>query len=987
MNKFNAIFGKTTYNSKPSRPLLSNEICGMEEKKYTFDQWKNEILLGKESCYAILKTNNKKYESVIENGKTRGALTKGSVIGINVLSVDIDNTESDIEEKGYFDLERIIQTLKKYNINPNLIQESWTSRKKKVLVGERFIDQQKFHLFFILNDELKLKIDYKDLDEETLLQEQEAMWASYQWYYKIFESLLPVDSSCKNANRIIYNSTSPLLFEDKEARLSIESLKNIMNEFGNPNDKKENTKKTRTKKKKKESKTAEEKAEEKAKKIEAKKMRDQLDEDENYVTKFLSDGSSVTLRRPQNSGVLYTCNAYRKLQEGVYPGYDWVKSLHSLFMYFDYEEEARDLWDHSTIRKARPDYDADHQHEQAIEANHTLWVKSWDIIRELSLQSTKYGGSPIYIENGCYYARGKESDYTITDFTFEILGTIEDRDYAAVEAKIHSAFNERFDRTVLLDMESFSDKKRFHKLLVQNTFTGNEKHLLLLKKMLMQQKIDDNLIKKAVDCVGLHKYEKEWYYTSEEKTIDKNGENFDKLVLRNDVAEIESDILDQEVLTKEEYLSTFEAVIKGYDKNYMLTAMGFCAAYLAYPMILSHEKIKRPHLMLIGESESGKSTVLEGLIQPFFNIAGAESAEGITPFAVTRNMSSSNALPFIIDEWKPSRIENYKKNLVSSIVRTSYDGLKKSRGSKDMTANKKFLARNTLVLAGEEGFTEKAVNDRSIILHFARTKMSGNKEYKEFKKSTSNIKRMGKTTLLHILGTNDKKLYDLYNKNLQFLLKNGGTYSRLNYNLVFISTGLDIISSFLGIDLTKEKKEVIELHLERAKEEKADTLSEVEKVLYEFDKLIEKNEFFEGKDFKITKDKLYIRVNIIYDKIRKYHRDITGENLISEKDFRKQLSLTEYFLKANSSMRVSDYKRANDDDGNFDASRSGTVQTNKSAFQLDLQKMRDKFPNLNNLLNISVDTDDTDIDRVDIKDEPSEVVKEVSEFFQSKIGE
>ena len=70
--------------------------------------------------------------------------------------------------------------------------------------------------------------------------------------------------------------------------------------------------------------------------------------------------------------------------------------------------------------------------------------------------------------------------------------------------------------------------------------------------------------------------------------------------------------------------------------------------------------VKFPHLFLIGEAGSGKSTTLERVLLPIFSAGRVMAATQVTAFTLMKDSASSNLVPLTMDEFKPSKMDRMK---------------------------------------------------------------------------------------------------------------------------------------------------------------------------------------------------------------------------------------------------------------------------------------------------------------------------------------
>ena len=129
--------------------------------------------------------------------------------------------------------------------------------------------------------------------------------------------------------------------------------------------------------------------------------------------------------------------------------------------------------------------------------------------------------------------------------------------------------------------------------------------------------------------------------------------------------------------------------------------------------------IKYPHLFLIGEAGSGKSTTLERVILPLFGRSKVVAAPQITGFTLMKDASSSNLFPQALDEFKPSKIDKTRLAALYNHFRDSYDGHEGVRGRADQT-QVSYTLLAPLMVAGEESPDESAIRERGMELLFSK---------------------------------------------------------------------------------------------------------------------------------------------------------------------------------------------------------------------------------------------------------------------------
>ena len=149
-----------------------------------------------------------------------------------------------------------------------------------------------------------------------------------------------------------------------------------------------------------------------------------------------------------------------------------------------------------------------------------------------------------------------------------------------------------------------------------------------------------------------------------------------------------------------------------------VTVLAWCTGCFVKEMLRSMG-VKYPHLFLIGEAGSGKSTTLERVILPLFGRSKVVAAPQITGFTLMKDASSSNLFPQALDEFKPSKIDKTRLAALYNHFRDSYDGHEGVRGRADQT-QVSYTLLAPLVVAGEESPDESAIRERGMELLFSK---------------------------------------------------------------------------------------------------------------------------------------------------------------------------------------------------------------------------------------------------------------------------
>lgn len=299
-------------------------------------------------------------------------------------------------------------------------------------------------------------------------------------------------------------------------------------------------------------------------------------------------------------------------------------------------------------------------------------------------------------------------------------------------------------------------------------FLGTQKNLQDIKAELYEQV---PLILKGILSNGLHKKEGEWVFVDEEGALRSDG------TIRKDLVQIpqegiRSKILEVDPITSEELQTIAPFLLEFNSIEIAASIMGYVGAIFLKERLKQEFNIKFPHLLISGEAGAGKSETVENIIMPMLSYASdKQTANGITAYTAERKISSSNTLPFIINEYKPTQMPQYKVDLISYLLRVAYEDETSIRGRKDLTMQTLKLTA-PIILIGELSTTETAVIERSLILTLSI--VDSEPHFFEFSNLVSSgvLPQLGRSLLEQALKIEKSELEDLIkeiNKNIEEL--------------------------------------------------------------------------------------------------------------------------------------------------------------------------------------------------------------------------
>ncbi|OAA93025.1 CHC2 zinc finger domain-containing protein [Clostridium coskatii] len=313
------------------------------------------------------------------------------------------------------------------------------------------------------------------------------------------------------------------------------------------------------------------------------------------------------------------------------------------------------------------------------------------------------------------------------------------------------------------------------------------------------------------------------------------------------------------------------------------------------------------HLLLAGESGGGKSTTLENVIAAILNYPkdDIKSIGLTTPFAMEKALSEGN-YSILFEEFKPSEMNEYKKKMISEILRNSYDRHTIDKGNRNLKSNTVFALTRPIILAGEQTFVnnEKALNERSCIVYFSKgertkehtTAMNWIIDHQDI------LNKLGRSLIDIVLNMSVEEY-----KNLRDIEANKieGLKDRPLNTAINICTGIAILDKLLSkfsLDLIQEyETSVVENIKNEILDNGEESSSEVEQILKLYDQIVGddrvSDEYLKCAVYR-HEGNIYIRTSEMYNQIFSYMKDIGDKKPMMElKDFKKQAKMAGYLLK------------------------------------------------------------------------------------------
>lgn len=265
----------------------------------------------------------------------------------------------------------------------------------------------------------------------------------------------------------------------------------------------------------------------------------------------------------------------------------------------------------------------------------------------------------------------------------------------------------------------FASAQKFKAVLNKRTislsYMGSDGDLEVLKTYLAGLEWQ---VKRGVKALGLYERDGRWTYVDRTRAFAAGGEEVADMVQMEKCASIETALPEHPPISTERLMELGAPLLSYNEPAKTVTVLAWCAGCFVKEMLRA-AGVKYPHLFLIGEAGSGKSTTLERVILPIFGRSRVVAAPQVTGFTLMKDAASSNLFPQALDEFKPSKIEKNRLAALYNHFRDSYDGHEGVRGRADQTqATYALLA--PLVVAGEESPDEPAIRERGMELLFSK---------------------------------------------------------------------------------------------------------------------------------------------------------------------------------------------------------------------------------------------------------------------------
>lgn len=517
--------------------------------------------------------------------------------------------------------------------------------------------------------------------------------------------------------------------------------------------------------------------------------------------------------------------------------------------------------------------------------------------------------------DSCYLkVKGNGETKELTNFVIKPIEILEMDGGGYINTILTNNNGQRFEKQFA--MKDFCNVQSFKKVLNTNTialsFKGTDTDLELVKEHLATQTcpvrqcypyigvITDSVISGGKSA-----------YVGETGTIDSNGNNVPDIVTLEKSISIRSDIERREEITGYELEQVGKLLMTYNELPKTAAVLTWCAACFAKPK-LWERGVKFPHLVMVGEQGSGKSSTYEKVIMPFFSTGASVGASRISQFSLIQAAGSSNCIPYGIDEYKPSTMEKAKVDLINNFLRDVFDGHEAARGRADMTV-KRYNLDCPVVLVGEESPVEASLKERTIELLFSKLDIVDKKgKSGMLDRMKPRIMSLGKAVLLAALKETTTTLKTIYTECVGML--NTGMEDRVKNSVAVCMVGLFILdqtckaygtefATVFGVSKDEVKRAIVTAVEQYTLDGGTYNKTIIDKTFEVFDRMTEILRV--GTHYKQigTSDIVVFDIKAIYDLYTKYHRDMNlQDESISYSMFTKQLRKKSYFVKYDTAM-------------------------------------------------------------------------------------
>lgn len=416
--------------------------------------------------------------------------------------------------------------------------------------------------------------------------------------------------------------------------------------------------------------------------------------------------------------------------------------------------------------------------------------------------------------------------------------------------------------------------------------------------------------------MGIHKRNEEWILVASDKSMTPTGEIEDLIFWSDQTTRIKYETSQIKPATREETKLVARMFLDFNSLDVVASVLGWMMAVPFKARLVSVvPQLRRqfPILLTWGERGAGKTKTAEIIILPFFgDFDGPRKIDEMTKFTFMLNSNCTNLIPLVFDEYKPFRLSQRQVQEVSSFLRSSYNALTGERGhvGAEGLGVRLYTYTAPVMLMGEASLIEPALKERIIEVVFSRDGRKGKRHIQEF--MTVNLAGVGFNYIRWSLGVSDREINETWKK--EFITCYAGFEDRIRQNVAIVRMGLRLWQAFL-------KTQEIDIEVDRLlsildESQKVNLIGEGMRPKCDVDLILEgmsamaamkPQEISEGIYWRLEKDRLYLRLQILYPEFKRWAREYGFDSeVLDEASFRRRLKDQPYFVQSDAVLRMRD---------------------------------------------------------------------------------
>jgi hypothetical protein len=509
----------------------------------------------------------------------------------------------------------------------------------------------------------------------------------------------------------------------------------------------------------------------------------------------------------------------------------------------------------------------------------------------------------IFEEGGCYYLQRGDKVKQLTTYyvvAVEMVVSDEETQYICDFVTPKKTY-----RLIML-AEDFSNLDKFKRKTTKTTlalgYLGTSGDLEYFKTFIQDLDWKEKI---GVKTLGIYNHDNALTFVSLSGAVKERNIPVDNIIQMHKHSIIDSSIIEKGFLNSKllKELGTHILTYNEYPKTVSILAW-VAGCFIKYH--LKESETKYPHFVMIGVAGSGKSWTMERVICAIFSRYVILASSQATSFGLMLESCSSNLIPQLINEFKPSTLPRKVLKAIINHIRDSYDKHEGMRGKGDLTLNRYELLAPVLV-CGEQNPAEAAVRERTIELLFSRSDIEkGDYEaaYNWISANKPLLEDFGRTLLDVALRTTPEKANAWYKEGYEQV--KGIFPNRVTTNLSCTYAGLKLVEkmcSFLKLSWTEVFPIDFDMcvkHLMYAvREYLLDGSNHSRTVIEETFEIMARMNLKYEKDYTIENSgkHLCLRLKAVYDDFTQYrvNHAILGE-VLTYNDFKQQLKKSGYVI-------------------------------------------------------------------------------------------